>query len=386
MVAPVRADLVAHLAFELIDRPRRPAAPLAGRGEQGGDGQQADDVGQVVVAADLPPLQVRADEAPVCQQRCGDLVEPGRPLLQQRQRAQPVGGADRDVHRARPVGAALDRVGGDPVAQLGAELVDVAGVPGQAMRRRQQRQVLRARQLPRDLDVRPVAADDRQAADVLERPGRAGLEVTVPGDPVPKFVGPKPSRSKRWATIASARARIASRSASRSPSHATTVGIAARTGPRMAANASTPPRARASARLETRGGATRMRMRCSGRAHDRGAGAQRGGRAPPRGPRRRQAAYPTRSRRSTFRRRARARPPSGRTRRSRCRGSRAGSSTPGPRDAPPRARRRGRSRSARARPMRTRGSRAGPSRPGWRGTTPRPARRSPACAAIRGRY
>ena len=66
--------------------------------------------------------------------------------------------------------------------KLRADLVEVARVAGQPVRGRQQRQVLEARELPRNLDVRAVAEHDRDLRDVHRRPAAARLEVGVPVD------------------------------------------------------------------------------------------------------------------------------------------------------------------------------------------------------------
>ena len=94
----------------------------------------------------------------------------------ERERGDPVRGADRDVHRRRPVDAELDRVGGDPALELRPDLVEYV-VPVSV---RAERQVLEARELPRHLDVGVVAVRDLQERAVTQRPAAAGLEVASP--------------------------------------------------------------------------------------------------------------------------------------------------------------------------------------------------------------
>ena len=65
MSAAVAAHLMLHLGDELLDCPAAPVLALPAVGEQGGDCKQPDDVGQVVVAASIAVLGVRADEPAV---------------------------------------------------------------------------------------------------------------------------------------------------------------------------------------------------------------------------------------------------------------------------------------------------------------------------------
>ena len=59
MVAAVGAHLVAHLGHQFAGREPPPRAPLPAGAEQRGDREQgADDVGEVVVAADGGPLEM----------------------------------------------------------------------------------------------------------------------------------------------------------------------------------------------------------------------------------------------------------------------------------------------------------------------------------------
>ncbi len=183
--AAVAAHLMLHLGDELPDCPAAPGLALPPVGEQSGDGKQPDDVGEVVVAASTAVLEVRADEPAVEEEALESRPEPGlvgAVLCAESQRCDPVRRADRDVHRAGPVGPELDRVRADPGRELGAELVEVAALAGLTPGGCEQRQVLAARELPRHLDVRAVAVGDGQERRVAERPAAAGLEVRVPVD------------------------------------------------------------------------------------------------------------------------------------------------------------------------------------------------------------
>ena len=66
-----------HLRDELAGRPLRPVAALAAAEEERRDREQADDVGEVVVAARLAPLEMRADEPAVQQEAVERALEPG---------------------------------------------------------------------------------------------------------------------------------------------------------------------------------------------------------------------------------------------------------------------------------------------------------------------
>ena len=248
-------------------------------------------------------------------------VEPrlaGRGLGSTDQRGDPVRGADRDVHRARPVRPELDRVARDPRAQLRADLVEVARVAGQPVRGRQQRQVLEARELPRHLDVGAVAEDDRDLRDVTERPAAARLEVARASRSRGRA---RPGRSRagrsgggdRRRRARAARPARPPRSGSRSSRRGD--GRQRRRAPvRAARRPRWRPRARgAAARALTRGGRSAACARRGRHAHDRACRRAAAARVPRHGPSRRHAAKPSRSARHVTR--ARARRPSGRARR-----------------------------------------------------------------------
>ncbi len=193
----VRRAVLAHLMLELRDelagRPFRPLAAFPAAGEERGDREQADDVGEVVVAASLAPFQMRAHEAAVEQEARQHALEPGLAggvLCGDRERGDPVRGADGCIHRRSPVGAELGRVVGDPALELGTELVEIPSIPGQPVGGREERQVLPARELPRHLDVRPVAVGEAEQGAVTKRPAPSGLEVRSPVDLAAEVGGP----------------------------------------------------------------------------------------------------------------------------------------------------------------------------------------------------
>ena len=121
---------------------------------------------------------------------------PRRPSAERRH---PVRGADRHVHRARPVRPDLDRVGGDPVLELGPDLVQVALLAGHPVGGREQREVLEAGQLPGTLMSDPSGWMPGAGAMWRERPPAAGLEVGRQSIRWPSSTGPEPSRSNRCA-------------------------------------------------------------------------------------------------------------------------------------------------------------------------------------------
>ena len=328
----VGADLVLHLRDQLARGPLRPVASFAAAEEESCDGEQSDDVREVVVAASLAPLEVGADEPPVQEQALERALEPRLVgcVGGERERGHPVRRADRDVHRRHPVDAELDRVGLDPALELGAE-------PRPRARRREQGQVLEAGQLPRHLDVGAVLVRDPQQRALMERPRAAGLEVLRPVDLPSEIGGARAEQVEamleegRYAGIAG------------SASNRATVGIASSTGPRSASTGSAPPSAALRSSLPTRSG--RARSRASRAAPFPSWAAPRSAALVPT---RRQSARPWRN--PTLNPLALARRSSSRARRSRCRCSRAGRPSrlarPG---APARGRRSCRSRGARAR-------------------------------------
>ncbi len=114
----------------------------------------------------------------------------------------------------------------------------------------------------------------------------------------PRSVGPEPSKSKRWASICSARSsrrpRASASSPSSSRSHAATVGSAGRARSRRAL-AGSLPRARSSARGSTCSGRTRSRARRSLPRMGEKTAAMAAA-VPLRGPNRRHVESPARSR------------------------------------------------------------------------------------------
>ena len=275
-----------------------------------------------MVAADLAVLEMRADEAPVQEQRSR---APRRATAHGAAASQHITSAATQFAARIATSIVHAQFGPnstgfacDPRAQLRADLVEVARFAGQPVRGRQQRQVLEARQLPRDLDVRAVAEHDRHLRDVHAGQRRPVLKSACQSISAPSSTGPEPSRSKRWRQIASARASSAARSSSRRGRRA---GSPARDGgQRRAGRARAAPRPRRRRRARARSSARRRRAAARPAAARGGrrtratriAGARRGARARhrPQPPPRREAFAQPRTSHA-----ARARRPSSRARR-----------------------------------------------------------------------
>src|SRR5262245_63559337 len=108
-------------------------------------------------------------------------------LLEGGDRPYPVDGADRDLHRIRPVDAATGGVSGEPRVQLALQLDGVPVVLPDPGGTRERQQLVTAAQLPRHLGV-TVVREPRHLEVEVEglRPAVPALEVAPPVDLLPQ--------------------------------------------------------------------------------------------------------------------------------------------------------------------------------------------------------